>query len=220
MYKTLFLCLILGLSTTHVLSQTSGKDRKQVAFEALDDLKEGVLLLRLKSYNRQKEFLNKRYAERESPEAKAAYQERLEELEAKQTKWNRALSEAVKDIYNYSTVYYVYDTSMYALQEGKYEGRVFTTEGTAVDAEQLAQQDLFVLSRITNDSERAITTEGLSIWRLNDPSQPIAPFPYFSKLRYRLFSPMTAEIVTIAHRRAMRRWMKSLQRLEEAAQRE
>lgn len=216
MYKILFLGLVLSLSTLAATAQKSRPDRREEASRALQDLKNGVLLLRLKSYNRQKEFLQQRHADSGSSESQDRYQEKLKAIEAEQLKWNKALSEAINSIYDYSKVYHVYDTSMYALQKGDYEGRVFTPEGDTVSADALEKEELFILAQVSTDKERGISTEGLAVWRLKAPASPIAPFPYFSKLRYRLFTPMTPEVVTIAHRRAVRRWFKSLEQMEEA----
>lgn len=219
MYKIFFVCcLFLFSQSVPAWSQASGEERKEDAFKQLKELKEGILLVRLMTGNRQREALKRRFSNSNSAEAKARLEERLRAVEDNAVKWRSALKNSVKELYDYSQVYYVYDTSMYALQDQQYEGRIWTKDDKAVPVSELEGRTLFVLARVNHDSERAISTEGLAIWRLDNPSRPIAPFPYFSKLSYRLFSPMTPEVVDIAHRRAVRSWVKKLERLEEASE--
>jgi hypothetical protein len=165
----LFLCCI----STEVFSQT-----KTNPHESIRALKEGVLIVRLPTRSAKIAKLEELSAREEEG---SAYQKRLQEelvrTREETERQNRALVRSFRDIYRFSDVMFLYDTSASLLKSGDYEG-IFLTDSLQV-ASSLSPGDRYYLIAAIGVTPEAALEDALIIYddHFNTMSKP---FPYYA----------------------------------------
>ena len=192
----IFIFLFNLLSFLPVLAQQTAKEiQVATAEQAIQDLKNGALIVRLQSKNNKIQKLEELIA---SPEVSASKKEQLrKELTATiddRNRYNIELVTAITDLYSFSQVYFMYDTASISLKNGTRNG-IFLNANMEYDPGITLKEDhFFVLRTGTTDSS---TTTGLSALVIMDDKlkDMKRPFPYYvrinsvKRLFVRIFNP-------------------------------
>ncbi len=185
--------LFLGLlSGSTVTAQSSAKQR---SMEAIQALREGAIVVRLPSKRNKLKALNEALA-KDNLDAKtrARYEAEIEKTIEKRDRYNRELVNAMEELYDFSALYFVYDTAVVQLKSGVKEG-IFVNENLESDPQiRLEEKTFFVLRMGTTKKGSTTGLEALVVAdsALDDLT---APFPYYVRTNHwarvflRIFSP-------------------------------
>ncbi len=201
MFKTLpkfhsTLLVIILFTYTQVNAQIIlNRSDVSIAEEAIVDLHNGALVLRLKSYNNKITRLKELIA---NPDVKDKDREKLEkELEttiSERDSYNNDLVAAFNDNYKFSPVYFMYDTSSVALKNGARKGFLLD-ENLRVDPTISISEDSVFMAYIgTLDPADYSGVEALIITDSQFEVLP-APFPFYIRVNSlglvlgKIFSP-------------------------------
>lgn len=171
------------------------KSDVSIAEEAIVDLHNGALVVRLKTYNNKTTRLKELIA---NPEVKDKDREKLEKdlvtTIAERDSYNNDLVAAFKDNYKFSTVYFMYDTSSVALKNGERKGFLLD-ENLRVDPTiSISEDSIFMMYTGTLDPAEYSGMEALIITDSRFEVLP-APFPFYIRVNSfglvlsRIFSP-------------------------------
>jgi hypothetical protein len=173
----------------------SGKTNRAIAEQAIIDLHDGALVVRLKTKRNKIAKLEESLA---SPAFTASDKKRLQkELEStieEKDKYNFELAESFNATYKFSAVYFMYDTSSVALKNGAKSGFLLDKNLEVDPTITITQDSFFVIYPGTLD---ATNTSGLEALIIMDSQFEVlpSPFPYnirvnhFGRLFGLIFSP-------------------------------
>ena len=191
----LFFLFSILLNLPAIAQQSERKQATLIANKAIKDLKDGALVVRLKSKSNKISKLEELIA---SPDVKESSKNKLrKELKTtieERNKYNVELVKAMSELYTFSKVYYMYDTHSKALKNGTRSG-IFLNENLEEDPKiTLRGEHFFVLKTGTTDSESTTGLEALIIMD-NQLVDLKRPFPYYvrinsiGRLFVRIFNP-------------------------------
>ncbi len=181
--QVLILTLLSILFSNIALSQPYSKvERKKIAEQAIEDLKGGTLILRLKSKHNKISKLKELLA---NPNLKDATKDRLNNnlkttIDEKD-RFNSSLIEAFETYYNFSNVFYMYDTASVDLKDGQRSG-IFLNKNLELDPSiKIPSGKFFVIKIGTTDSSTTTGVEALVL--MDEKFMDLAPpFPYYVRI--------------------------------------
>jgi hypothetical protein len=194
---SLFILFFTAAQGWSQLSPVDVEQRRERAEQAIRELKDGMLIIRLDSHRKKITALKEAIA-REQPGS--ALRSRLEEdlkiTIADKDKWNKALVDAFSNGYTFSEFLVMYDSSTFTLQEGVRSG-IFLDENLEVDPDiELTEEVYYILDWEENDRQSAAGQRGL-VFSDKDYRKLEPPFPYFThaeKYAYFLFIPLGEDL--------------------------
>ena len=166
--------------------EDTGNRHKQEKWDkaemAIKNLKAGVLLVRLPSERRKLEELDRRIA---SDRLDAKSRERLkglkEEVIKDRDKTNQEFVSAFSSKYNFSEIFFFYDTSSVAIKNGAQDGVFLDKEMNLVPSISLKSRPFLVL-RSGSLKENTTGLEALVV--MNEQFEDLTrPFPYYVRMR-------------------------------------
>jgi len=174
----------------------SPTQRKMQARKDINDLKNGVLIFRLKTNDRAikklEQILN-------NPATSEASKKRISErtmpnLKASAEKLNDKLKRAFAEAYDFSAVYFMPDNCTNALQNGDQITCLTDADGNAVSEDVLKDKIVFLADFSELENDKTSRIKGLIISDKN--SRRLAPpFPYFQK-RGGVFINLSSNTIT------------------------
>lgn len=175
--------------------ELSYSERKAIAHEAIKELKEGTLVLRLKSKQTKLVALNDLLAkEGLSAKERNNIEKRIETTISERDAYNKSLVDAFEDKFTFAEVYYMYDTASIALKSGVREG-IFLNNNLQLDPSIIIPEGAFFVAKTgTTNSTSTTGVEAVIIMdgQFNDLQRP---FPYYvrvnsiERLFVRIFRP-------------------------------
>ena len=195
--RLFFLVFWVLISSGDVIAQDDLRrsERRAIAEQSIKQLKEGTLVLRLKSKRNKIREMKKVIA---APDIKPALRKRLEKrLEntiKERDRYNQSLIDAFDEYYSFSNIYYIYDSSSVELKNGERSG-IFLDKNREVDPTiEIPEGDVFVLRTGNTDYSSTTGIEALVVMNkeLKDLQRP---FPYYvrvhsiGRLFTRIFNP-------------------------------
>lgn len=157
------------------------KEKKAYSQKAVIDLKNGVLVLRLKTNHRKIAILEQNAkSTRLSQKQRDRYKRILDGTIQRRDQFNSALIRAVMDSFSFCQVQVIFDTSTTSLRNGLRQG-IFLGKDMKIDPMQSIdpQTPVFLLNFQENNSQ--FPFDILLIQRLSE--KLIEPFPYFVEVR-------------------------------------
>jgi hypothetical protein len=190
-----FILFFIAGSVNISAQDTPYSDRKEIANEAIKLLKDGILIIRLKSKH------NKLVALNELLEQKTPNTSEYEDIQAEiqntiyeRDRFNRSLVESFEKGFTFSDIYYVYDTASTSLRSGVRQG-IFLNASLELDPNIEIPDKPFFVGKIGNTNSASTTgVEALVLMDrgLNDLERP---FPYYVRVNsiervfLRVFNP-------------------------------
>lgn len=210
MPRAILILFVLTLLTTPALqAQPSASD-------AIQSLKNGALVMRLPTYAKKIAALEDIIA-RNSDEASVRRARTLLEQTVTETKEeNLRIIRSFREFYNFSAVYFMYDTSLTALAKGARKG-IFLQDDLSPNPALSLQSDQFIIAQIgytdpaTTARAEALILTDLSLKRIE------APFP--SAIRYNTLSELFG-LKDTAREKQIKLLNKRLKQIEVRAPRE
>ena len=197
--KWFFFLFITIISSASIKAQViKSKDNNLRAQQAIMDLKDGALVVRLKSKRNKIEKLQEAIASPNLPEKeKKRLQKDLDNTIQENEEYNSSIVSAFDQYFKFSPVYYIYDTSAVDLKAGKKSG-YFLDTNLKKDPNITFTQDSFFI--IYNGELSATNNSGMeALIIIDSQNQPLpSPFPYYIKTNNfwytlgRFFSPKKA----------------------------
>jgi hypothetical protein len=161
-------------------------------------LKDGALVVRLKTKRNKVEKLNEAIANPNlSDKDKKKMRKELETTIAERDKYNSELAASFDAYYNFSAVYFMYDTSSVALKDGEKSGFLLNKNLEVDPKIAIIQDSIFVAYTGTLDATNSTGLEALILMDNRFEVLP-SPFPYyvranhFGRVLERIFSPKNA----------------------------
>lgn len=156
--------------------------RKMLARQQIQDLKDGVLIVRLKTNDK---ALKKLERILNNPNTKKKSKQRIRkktipQLKAAAKDLNDKMRQAFSESYTFSEVYFMPDTSTDDLQNKRTLNSLTDAQGKSVSSDVLAEKAIFLVDygQLPNDKTASIT--GLMISDI-DSNTLRPPFPYFQR---------------------------------------
>ena len=116
------------------LENLSSSEREEMAFQSIHDIYEGVLVVRLSSNFRKAKILERQIKDTySSVEQRLLYKKMLEKSNAETRENNELLMAAFSDNYDFSEVFFIYDTTLHYLTEGNKKG-IFLGQDLKIDS--------------------------------------------------------------------------------------
>lgn len=173
----IFLCVNVIRAQEETGPVNSPKEaRKERAYAAIQNLKEGVLVVRLQSNARKIKALEALTKDPDNAKAKRA-QKLLEQTIAETGSDNRAIREAFLGNYNFSKVQWMYDTATTLLANGATSGFLLN-DSLEVDPSIQLASPAFLTLRI-GYTDPSVTTGAESLIFTDQRLEDLAdPFPY------------------------------------------
>lgn len=174
----------LGLffSTNMIAQELSRKERVVLAEQSIKDLKDGTLVLRLKSKRNKIEKLEELLAKSDIKESvRSSLNDELKKTIDQRNRYNISLINAFEENYSFSNIYYMYDTASVSLRNGTRSG-IFLDKSLELDsAIEIPEGAFFVAKTGTTNSTSTTGVEALVIMddQLKDMQRP---FPYYVRL--------------------------------------
>ena len=117
-FSVLIIFFLFNFSIAQTADGTSFKKRRTHACYSLQKMKDGVLIVRLQSNARKIEQLKlMKKGKGISKKRRKKYAEQLKELEAQTQQENELILEAFNSEYEFSEIFFMYDTAMHYLTE-------------------------------------------------------------------------------------------------------
>ncbi len=194
----LLLPIILIFSSLAEAQVIKGKTNRVVAEQAILLLKDGALVVRLKSKRNKITKLEELLSNPEVNESdKKKLEKDLKNTIEERDNFNSALFTAFNEYYTFSAFYFMYDTASVALKNGEKSGFLLDNN-LKVDPEiTITQDSFFVIYKGTLDATNRTGLEALIIMDSRFNIVP-SPFPYYTRVNNfwlvlgRFFSPKKA----------------------------
>lgn len=157
-------------------------DRKAIAAQSITALKNGTLILRLKSKNNKltklQEILDKGGLD---SSRKAKIKKEIKSTIEERDAFNSSLVNAFEEYYSFSKIYYMYDTASVALRDGAKRG-IFLNKGLEPDPQiKIPLGRFFVIKAGTTDG--ASTTGIAALVMMDENLKDLnRPFPYYVRI--------------------------------------
>lgn len=175
-------CLGFTLIGNAQVEELSRSERKAIARKAIQSLKNGTLVVRLKSKNNKIKKIEELLASNELKEStRARLRKELTSTIDQRNKYNTSLTNAFSNLYSFSNVYYMYDTASVSLKKGVKSG-IFLDKNLELDPSiKIPEGDFFIVKTGTTNSTSTTGIQALVIMdkNLKDLSRP---FPYYVRI--------------------------------------
>lgn len=177
----LFMVLMLG---SNVFAQRDDivltKEKKEYAFNSIKELKNGAMVVRLKTNHRKIEIIERSLR---SPNLKKGQRKRqeaiLEGVLKTRNQFNEAIATMFLDSFTFCPVYLMYDTCSKALNQGVREG-LFLGENNKIDPSiKIKEANIFIVNYKESGAE--FPYDVLRVRKLKEKLED--PFPYYVSLR-------------------------------------
>ena len=169
-----FLCRIgVGQQTTQFNSIENFdqiETKEEIAAQHLQNLKNGILIVRLRSDQKKIEKLKEFIDKANQPSTKAKYEKMLDEVTNKQLKDERDIINAMKQNYSWSDFVFMYDYQTPNFTDGRVT--FFSDEDQKVTLESLGPRDFYILSAGLSDAN------GTDVIEILDNSLNPIPHPF------------------------------------------
>ena len=180
---SLVLFLLLGFYPGYGQEPTAKELSRKQAREAIKNLKESVLVVRLTSKNNKIEELNKLLSSTPlSTKDRSRLEKQLKDTKKDNDQFNRLLVAALNEEYKFSKFLIMYDTASTSLKKGVRSGYFLDDQLNISKETKLGADGFFVLRIGTTD---IATTSGIHALIIMDEQfndlQP--PFPYYSEIK-------------------------------------
>lgn len=177
----LFILLMLG---SNIFAQRDDivltKEKKEFAFESIKELKEGAMVVRLKTHQRKIEIIERNLR---SPKLTKAQRKREEAILAGTLKnrdeFNEAISTIFRDSFSFCPVYIMYDTCSKALNSGVKEGLFLGRDGKLDPSIKIETDNVFIVNYKKRGAE--FPFDVLRVRKVEEKLEE--PFPYYVALR-------------------------------------
>ena len=175
-----------------------GKSNRERSEEAIMDLHDGALVVRLKSKRNKIEKLEASIASPAlSEKDRKKLQKELETTIAENNEFNAELANAFAEFYTFSAVYFMYDTSSVALKNGE-KSNLFLDKNLNPDPNiTMTESSFFVVYNGILDAQDNTGMEALIIMD-SQLEKLTSPFPYYIRVNNfwrtieRFFAPKNA----------------------------
>jgi hypothetical protein len=180
----IILIVLSGLYfTSNVVSQNlSGKERRDIATQAINDLEGGTLILRLKSKHNKITKIKEILADPDIQEsARIKLNKELRSTIDERDRFNISLTNAFEEYYSFSNIYYIYDTASISLKNGQRSG-IFLNKNLELDSQtKIPEGKFFVIKVGTTDSSSTTGVEALVLMDQHFKDLQ-SPFPYYVRI--------------------------------------
>lgn len=158
------------------------KENLIIAEKAIKDLKGGTLVFRMKSKNNK---ITKLQELIDSPDISASTRNTLiQELDYtiyERDYFNTALTYAFEKYYNFSNIYFMYDTASILLKDGQRSGIFLNKDLQADPTIEIPEGEFFVIKVGNTDSSSTTGIEALVVMDRNLTDLK-SPFPYYVRI--------------------------------------
>ncbi len=156
------------------------KEKKEFAFKSIQDLKEGALVVRLKTNQRKIEILERNLRNPNLTKAQRRRQEAILEGTLKvRDDFNKAIGNMFRDSFSFCPVYLMYDTCSKALNQGVREGLFLGEDGKIDPSIKIQAPHVFIVNYKKSGAD--FPFDVLRVRRLEEKLEE--PFPYYVALR-------------------------------------
>lgn len=177
----LFILLMLG---SNVFAQRDDivltKEKKEYAFNSIKELKEGAMVVRLKTNHRKIAIIERNLR---SPKLTKAQRKRQEAILAGTLKARDEFNEAIRtmfvDSFTFCPVYVMYDTCSSALTKGAREGLFLGKDNQLNPSIKIKEANIFIVNYKKSGAE--FPFDVLRVRKLKEKLED--PFPYYVALR-------------------------------------
>ncbi len=174
---TLMVCLLALFFCTQAHGQQADVPQQISAYEAIQVLKKGTLVVRLSTNARKMEALEKMLATTNNEKDHLRFEKMLEETRRETRNNNLWLMEAFDSNYTYSKVLFMPDTAATQLKTGVRKG-IFYGPDLQIDPSLSIDGGFLVAFNGQSTSSDNTGNEGINV--LDETLHPLqAPFPYF-----------------------------------------
>lgn len=195
------------------------KERKEFAYQSIKELKEGALVVRLKTNQRKIQLLERTLkSSKLNKNQRKRHQAMLDGTLQTRNDFNEAIADMFLDSFSFCSVYLVYDSSTTSLKKGVKSGIFLDSNQVINPSIQLQESDIFVINYKKKSSE--FPFDILRMQKLNERLED--PFPYYMQLREswlnQINSPRAAQAVVQLDRRLYSFYARALaydQKMEE-----
>ena len=158
----------------------SYKERTDLSKKSIKELREGVLIVRLKTGKNQINALNRMINSKSlAPDVKKVYKERKENMLVANREHNLAIISAFNEKYKFSDVLFMPDTCVHLLNAGQKSGYFLNKELIFDDTISLGNKNYFIAFHGTPNTTTKSGVEGLVILDKN-MNELADPFPFFT----------------------------------------
>jgi len=177
----LFIVFMLGNS---VFAQRDdivlAKEKKEYAFNSIKELKDGAMVVRLKTNQRKIELIERNLKNTKLSKGQRKRQEGILEGTLKvRDEFNEAIRAMFLDSFDFCPVYLMYDTCSAALNKGVREG-LFLGENKEIDPSiKITEANIFIINYKERGAE--FPYDVLRVRKLKEKLED--PFPYYVSLR-------------------------------------
>lgn len=177
----LFIVLMLG---SNVFAQRDDivltKEKKEFAFNSIKELKDGALVVRLKTNHRKIEIIERNLNNPNLTKAQRKRQEAILEGTLKtRDEFNEAIANMFLDSFTFCPVYVMYDTCSSALNRGVREGLFLGKDNKVDPTIKINETDIFIVNYKKSGAE--FPFDVLRVRKLKEKLED--PFPYYIALR-------------------------------------
>lgn len=172
------LFLFFGI-TLSAQGEKIASERKAIGAEAIVDLKEGALLVRLPSKRRKIQHLEGLIADRDLAEkTRKRLRKDLENTINERNRYNIQLTKAFDSLFTFTEVYFLYDSAMVVLNKGERSG-FFLDKNLELDQNKTLKTEQFLVARIgSTDASKTTAIEAIVI--MDKKGKDLErPFPYY-----------------------------------------
>lgn len=177
----LFIVLMLGSS---IFAQRDDivltKEKKEYAFNSIKELKDGAMVVRLKTNHRKIEIIERSLRD---PNLKKGQRKRQEAILAGTLKardqFNEAIGTMFLDSFSFCPVYVMYDTCSRALNKGVREGLFLGRDNKIDPTIKIKEANIFIVNYKKSGAE--FPYDVLKVRKLKEKLDD--PFPYYVSLR-------------------------------------
>jgi len=177
----LFIVLMLG---SNVFAQRDDivltKEKKEFAFNSIKELKDGALVVRLKTNHRKIEIIERNLNNPNLTKAQRKRQEAILEGTLKtRDEFNEAITNMFLDSFTFCPIYVMYDTCSTALNSGVREGLFLGKDNKVDPTIKINETDIFIVNYKKSGAE--FPFDVLRVRKLKEKLED--PFPYYVALR-------------------------------------
>jgi hypothetical protein len=156
------------------------KEKKEFAFNSIKELKDGALVVRLKTNQRKIEIIERNLRSPNLTKAQRKRQEAILEGTLKaRDEFNEAIAGMFLDSFAFCPVYLMYDTCSSALNSGVREGLFLGTDKKINPAIKIKETSIFIVNYKERGAE--FPFDVLRVQKLEERLED--PFPYYVALR-------------------------------------
>ncbi|BDS14786.1 hypothetical protein [Aureispira anguillae] len=156
------------------------KEKKEFAFNSIKELKNGVLVVRLKTNQRKIEILERTLRDPNlTKQQRKRHQNILEGTIRSRDEFNQAIGKMFEEAFSFCPVYLMYDTNSTALTNGETKGLFLNKKGELDETIELESTNVFIVNYKKRSAE--FPFDILRVRKLKEKLED--PFPYYVAIR-------------------------------------